>query len=67
VQSTRLHESFEGSNGSLSCSRGELLLSAQAASGGDMLFLQFSDFGVLWNFWAVILVPVMLESQSRAL
>jgi len=29
--------------------------------------MQFSDFGVEWGFWAITLVPRMLESQSRAL
>jgi len=32
-----------------------------------MLFLQFSNFGVKWGFWAITLVPDMLEDQSRAL
>jgi len=32
-----------------------------------MHFLQFSDFGVKWGFWAVTLVPDMLEGQSRNL
>jgi len=32
-----------------------------------MHFLQFSDFGVKWGFWAINLVPYMLEGQSRAL
>jgi len=67
VQTTRLHKSFEGSNSSLSCSRGELSLSAQGASGRLMRFLQFSDFGVLWDFWAMTLFPDTLEDQSRAL
>jgi len=67
VQSARLHASFEGSNSSLSCSRGELSVSAQAASGRLMLFLQFSDFGVKWGFWAITLVSDMLEGHSRAL
>jgi len=44
VQTTSLHGSFEGSNSSLSCSRGKLSLSAQATSGRLMLYLQFSDF-----------------------
>jgi len=50
VQTARPHESLDGSNSSLSCSRGELSLSAQAASGRLMLFLQFSEFGVKC-FW----------------
>jgi len=33
----------------------------------SMHFLQFSDFGVKWGFWAITLVPDMLEGQSRAL
>jgi len=67
VQTTRFHESFKGSNSSLSCSRGELSLFAQAASGRLMLFLQFSDFGVKWDFGGITLVPDMLEGQSRVL
>ena len=47
---TRLHESFDGSNSSLSCPRSELSLSAHAASGRLILFLQFPDFGVKWFF-----------------
>ena len=67
VHTTKHQESFEGSNSSLSCSRGELLLFVRATSGRLMLFLQFSDFGVKWVFWAITLVPDMLEGQSRAL
>jgi len=32
-----------------------------------MHFLQFSDFGAKWGFWAITLVPDMLEGQARAL
>jgi len=64
VQTTRLHESFEGSYSSLSYSRGELSPFAQAASGRLMLFLQFSDFGVQCGFGVITLVPDVLEGQS---
>jgi len=29
--------------------------------------LQCSDIGVIWGFWAITMVPDMLEGQSRAL
>jgi len=67
VQTTRLHESFEGSNSSLACSSGELSLFQLPPVGDSMQILQFSDFGVQWGFWAIILVPDILEGQSRAL
>jgi len=67
VETTRLHESFEGSNSSLACSSGELSLFAMPPVGDSMHFLQFSDFGVQWGFWAMTLVPDMLEGQARAL
>jgi len=67
VQTTRLRESFEGSNSSLSCSSGELSLSRKPPVEDSMHFLQFSDFGVKWFFWAITLVPDMLEGQSRTL
>jgi len=35
--------------------------------GDTMQFLQFSNFGVKWGFWATTFVSDMLESQSRAL
>jgi len=50
VQTTRLHESFEGSNSSLACSGGELSKIEMAPVGDSMHFLQFSDFGVKWCF-----------------
>jgi len=55
LQTRRLHESFDGSNNSLSCSSGEL---SQAASGRLMLFLQFC---AQRGFWATLLVQGMLE------
>jgi len=67
VQTTRLHESFEGSNSSLACSSGELTLLKMPPVGDSMHFLQFSDFGVQCFFWAITLVPDMLDGQSRAL
>jgi len=67
VQTTRLHESFEGSNSSLAYSSGELSKIVMPPVGDSMHFLQFSDFGVKWGFWAITVVPDMLEGQSRAL
>jgi len=64
VQTKKLHESFKGSNSSLACSRGELSLAAPAASGRLM---QFLDFCAQRGFWAITLVPDMLEGQSKAL
>jgi len=67
VQTTRLHESFEGSYSSVASSSAELSRATVAASGKLMHFLQFSDFGAKWGFSAIILVPDMLEGQTRAL
>jgi len=67
VQTRRLHESVEGSYSSLSSFRGKLSQVIVVASGKLMHFLQFSDFGVKWFFWAITLVPDMLEGQARAL
>jgi len=67
VQTTRLYESFEGLSSSLSCSNGELSLAENSPMGDTMQFLQFSNFGVKWGFWATTFVPDMLECQSRAL
>jgi len=67
VQTKRLHESFDGSNSSLACSSGKVSLAEMPPVGDSMHFLQFSDFGVNWGFWAITLVPYMLQGQSRAL
>jgi len=67
VQTTRLHESFEGLNSSLAQASGELSPVAQAAGGRLMLFLQFLDFCAQPVFWAITLVPDRLKRQSRAL
>jgi len=64
VQTRRLQESFEGSYSSLPYSSGELSRATVAASGSLMHFL---ILGVKRIFWAIILVPDMLESQARAL
>jgi len=64
VHTKTLHESFEGSNSSLACSRGEVSEAVSAASGRLM---QFLDFCAQLGFWAITLVPDMLEGQSRAL
>jgi len=45
VQTTRLHESFEGSNSSLARSNGKLSISAQAASG------RLNAFSGIFGFW----------------
>ena len=67
VQTRRLHESFEGSYSSLASSGAELSRATVAASERLMHFLQFSDFGAKWGFWAITLFPDMLEGQARAL
>ena len=64
VQTRRLQESFQGSHSSLAYSSGELSRATVAASGSLMHFL---ILGVKRIFWAIILVPDMLESQARAL
>ena len=67
VETRRLHESFEGSYSSLASSSAELSRATVDASERLMHFLQFSDFGVKWGFWAITLVPDTLEGQARAL
>jgi len=64
VQTRTLHESFEGSNSSLACSRSELSRATPATSGRLLWFL---DFCAQRGFWTIILVQDMLEGQSRAL
>jgi len=64
VQTRTLHESFEVSNSSLACSRGEVSRSAIAASGR---LTQFLDFCAQRGFWVMTVVPDTLEGQSRAL
>jgi len=67
VQTTRLPEAFDGWNSSLACSYGELSKIKMAPVGDSMHFLQVSDFVVKWGFWAITLIPVMLDGQSKAL
>ena len=50
---TRLHESFEGSYGSLASSSAELSRATADASGRLMHFCNFLIFGVKWGFWAI--------------
>jgi len=67
VQTRRLQESYGGSNSSLAYSSGELsrvIASSVAASGRLMHFLILE---VKWGFWAITLVPDLLEGQSRVL
>jgi len=66
VQTRRVQESFEGLYSSLAYSNGELswVIATVAASGRLMHFL---ILGVKWGFWAIPLVPDMLEGQARAL
>jgi len=64
VQTRRLQESFEGSYSSLAYCSGELSRATIAASGRLMHFLLLE---VKWGFWAITLVPDMLEGQARAL
>jgi len=67
VQTKRLHESLEGSYSSLASSSAELSRVIVATSRRLMHFLQFSDFGAKWGFWAITLVPDMLEGQAKTL
>ena len=62
MQTRRLQESFEGSYSSLAYSSGELSRATVAASGRLMHFL---ILGVKWGFWAITLVPDMLEGQAK--
>jgi len=62
-----LQESFEASNSSLAWSSGELSQIELTPDGDLMHFLQFSNFGVKWCFWAITLILDMLEGQSRTL
>jgi len=50
VQTTRLHESFEGSNSSLSCSSGELSLSRKPPMGDSNAFSAIFWFGGKMGF-----------------
>jgi len=67
VQTRRLHESSEGSYSSLASSGGELSLVIASRQWETHAFSDFLNLGVKWGFWAVTLVPDMLEGQARAL
>jgi len=62
MQTKRLHECVGGCNSSITCSSGELSRAAPAASGRLM---QILDFCAERGFWAITLVPNILEGQSR--
>jgi len=53
-------------NSSLASAVGELSLAELAVGERLRLFLQFLDFCAKCSFWAIVLVPHMLEGQSRA-
>jgi len=63
VQTRRRHESFEGSYILAGSYRG--LSRATVAASGRLT--HFLILGVKWSFWAIPLVPDMLEGQARAL
>ena len=70
VQIRRLHESFEGSYSLLASVSGELLqviVSYSNCQWETHAFSDFSEFGGKMVFWAITLVPDMLEGQARAL
>jgi len=67
VQTGRLHESFEGSYNSVASSSGELSWVIASYCSRQWETDSFFIFGVKWGFWAIILVPDMLEGQASAL
>ena len=67
MQTKRLHESFEGSYSSLASSGWELSLVKASRQWETHAFSDFSEFGDKMVFWAITLVPDMLEGQARAL
>jgi len=67
VQTRRLQESFEGSYSSLAYSSGELSRVFASYCSRQWETHAFSDFGGKWGFWAITLVPDMVEGQARSL
>jgi len=67
VQTRRLHESFEGSYSSLASFSGDLSRVIASYSSRQWETHAFSDFGGKMLFWAITLVPYILEGQARAL
>jgi len=67
VQTRRLHESFEGPYSSLASSHGELSRVIASYCSRQWETHAFSEFGGKMGFWAITLVPDMLEGQARAL
>jgi len=67
VQTRRLHEFFEGSYSSLASSSGKLSRIIASYCSRQWETHAFSDFGGKMFFWAITLVPDMLEGQARAL
>ena len=61
VQTRRLHESFEGSYSSLASFSGELSRVIASYTSRQWETHAFSDLGAKWGFWAITLVPDMLE------
>ena len=71
VQTKRLHESFEGSYRSLTSFSGQLsrvITSYTSRQWETQAFSAFFDaLSVKCDFWAITLVPEMLEGRARAL
>jgi len=67
VQTRRLQESFEGSYSSLAYSSLELSRVFASYCSRQWETHAFSDFGGKWGFWAITLVPDMVEGQARSL
>ena len=67
MQTRRLQESFEGSYSSLAYSRWELSRVIASYCSRQWETHAFSDFGSKMFFWAITLVPDMLEGQARSL
>jgi len=61
MQTRRLHESFEGSYSSLASFSGELSRVIASYTSRQWETHAFSDLGAKWGFWAITLVPDMLE------
>jgi len=63
----RLHEPLQGLNSSLAQSAAELWLAKFGLKWQIIPFMKLFDFCKKQGFWAIILVPDMIESQARAL
>jgi len=61
VPTRKLHEFFEGSYSSLASSRGKLSQVIVSRQWETHAFSDFSEFGGKIIFWAITLVPDMIE------